>query len=906
MVEVRWVGHVELSAVGIHLDPPGHQRLAFVSHAHSDHAGKHAETILTPETARLLRLRYGKPTGILHELPCGVTREWPEFRARLLPAGHVLGSAMLHYEDAAGSLLYTGDCKVRAGASCEAARFEAAETLVMETTFGLPKYEFPPAEEIIERVVDFCRQTLEDGDTPVLLGYSLGKAQEILAALDGAGLAFALHPAVWKITQLYRKLGVALPEGEKWQSGQTDGRVVICPPHVRGTRFLQQIPRRRVALLSGWALEPGAIHRYGCDAAFPLSDHADYPGLLRIVEMVNPRRVLTLHGFATEFARDLRARGVEAWALTGPDQLELGLSLPAETTRVMEVPTLPATDPASALRERSGFGRFCLTCEKIAESPGRLAKVRILADFFRRLREMDLGKCANWFTGSPFPRGREESLGVGPAQIRRALSQVSGLPEMQLRVLGRTLGDQGLLARRVLAERAGTRRWDLGEMQAIFHRLRETRSSLARLELLTEKMAGLDALEACYFVKLCLGDLRIGLRDGLVEEAIAEAFGQELTAVQEAGMLLGEMGKLAVLARQNRLGTAALTLFQPLRCMLAGVEHADEALWERFAGQPDFPGHVWAEPKLDGVRAQLHCDGRRAEIFSRDLRPMTRMFPELAEAATRWGCEVVLDGEILALQDGRPLPFAALQRRLGRKDDDLFLPSEVPVEFHAFDCLRVAGRTLVREPLVRRREALEELTWSAPFHLVPVRKIASAAAVEEEFRRARVEGHEGLMLKNPLSPYTPGRRGLAWIKRKKALATLDVVVVAVEAGHGKRAGWLSDYTFAVRGEGGELLTIGKAYTGLTDLEIEEMTAHFQKIGVRQRGRKLEVRPEVVLEVAFDAIHPSDRHASGLALRFPRIKRLRPDKSVEEIDTLATARELVEQNSVEKTSAAAAL
>jgi DNA ligase-1 len=147
---------------------------------------------------------------------------------------------------------------------------------------------------------------------------------------------------------------------------------------------------------------------------------------------------------------------------------------------------------------------------------------------------------------------------------------------------------------------------------------------------------------------------------------------------------------------------------------------------------------------------------------------------------------------------------------------------------------------------------------------------------------------------------------LAWIKRKKALATLDVVVVAVEAGHGKRAGWLSDYTFAVRGEGGELLTIGKAYTGLTDLEIEEMTAHFQKIGVRQRGRKLEVRPEVVLEVAFDAIHPSDRHASGLALRFPRIKRLRPDKSVEEIDTLATARELVEQNSVEKTSAAAAL
>jgi DNA ligase-1 len=888
MVDVRWVGNVELGAAGLHLDPPGHRALAFVSHAHADHAGKHAETILTPETARLLRLRYGKPEGILHELSYGEAREWADFRARLLPAGHVLGSAMLHYEDAAGSLLYTGDCKVRAGISCEAARFEPAETLIMETTFGLPKYEFPPTDEVIARVVEFCRQTLEDGDTPVLLGYSLGKAQEILAALAEAGLSFALHPAVWKITELYRKLGVVLPEGEKLGADGGAGRVVICPPHVRGTTFLQRIPRRRVAFLSGWAVEPGAVHRYGCDAVFPLSDHADYPGLLRIVEMVNPRRVLTLHGFATEFARDLRALGVEAWALTGPDQLELGLPL-AAASRVEET---AAVRPPPVLTERSGFGRFCLVCEKINESPGRLAKVGLLAEYLRRLREVDLGKCAHWFTGSAFARGREEPLGIGPAQVRRALAQVSGQSEMQLRVLGRQLGDQGLLARKVLANRTATRRWEVGEMQAMFHRLRETRSALARLDLLAGQLASLDALEACYFIKLCLGDLRIGLRDGLVEEAIAEAFAQEADTVQEAGMLLGEMGKLAVLARQNRLATAALTIFQPLRSMLAGVEHDEESLWERFAAQPDFSGYLWAENKLDGVRAQIHSDGQRVEIYSRDLRSLTATFPELLAAVAGLGREVVLDGEILAWQDGRPLPFAALQRRLGRKQGDLFLAEEVPVEFHAFDCLRCDGQTLVREPLQRRREILEALPWQAPLHLVPAQKVGSVAALEEAFLASRAAGHEGLVVKNPTSVYSPGRRGLAWIKRKKALATLDVVVVAVESGHGKRVGVLSDYTFAVRGEGNDLLPIGKAYTGLTDLELEEMTARFQALALRQRGRKIEVRPEVVIEVAFDAIRPSNRHRSGLALRFPRIKRLRPDKSVEEIDTLQTAWALV--------------
>jgi DNA ligase-1 len=256
--------------------------------------------------------------------------------------------------------------------------------------------------------------------------------------------------------------------------------------------------------------------------------------------------------------------------------------------------------------------------------------------------------------------------------------------------------------------------------------------------------------------------------------------------------------------------------------------------------------------------------------------------------------DFVLDGEIVAMRGEEVLAFAELQKRLGRREDDLFMRKEIPIKYVAFDVLWSAGANQLSHPLRQRRQALESLKPFPPaLRLAQITEAGSVQQIEAAFDAARARGNEGLMIKDPASVYTPGRRGLAWLKLKKAFATLDCVVIGAEYGHGKRNNVLSDYTFAVRDEQtGELKTIGKAYTGLTDAEIAHLTEHFHKTAIAQHGRYFDVAPDTVVEVAFDKIQRSQRHNSGLAMRFPRIVRIRTDKSVAEIDTLAAAQRLV--------------
>ena len=410
-------------------------------------------------------------------------------------------------------------------------------------------------------------------------------------------------------------------------------------------------------------------------------------------------------------------------------------------------------------------------------------------------------------------------------------------------------------------------------------------------------------------VKILTGDLRIGLREGLVEEAIASAFDAPLDDVKEANMLLGDIGETALLALKGELQRAELSLFRPIKCMLASPEPTAEAIWARFAvaavadREPASatPTTVYVEDKFDGIRAQLHRGTERVEIFSRDLRRMTDQFPELAEQARKFEDELILDGEIMAFEQGRKLTFFDLQKRLGRKSEgaDLFAAAsaDVPVAFVAFDLLWKNGQSFLRKPLRERREFLRGLKLPPQFQIAEIYAAHSAEEIEKAFQLSRRRLNEGLMVKDPESIYSPGRRGMFWFKLKKELATLDVVVVAAELGHGKRNHVLSDYTFAVRDETtGQLSTIGKAYSGLTDVEIAELTEHFKKQTIANRGRYREVKPDIVLEIAFDSIQPSTRHESGLALRFPRIKAIRRDKGVDAIDTLAYARTLAGRQS----------
>jgi DNA ligase-1 len=918
MIEVRYERGVYLPQQDLWLDPWDAKRFAFISHAHSDHIAPHEEIIISERTSRLLESRL-PGRRIEHVLPFGEQRSVRGLDIMLLPAGHIFGSAQFFLAVGDETLLYTGDLKLRPSKSAEQAQWRHAGALIMETTFGLPRYRFPPTQQVIEQIVCFCRETIQAGDVPVLLGYSLGKAQEILCSLDGAGLTPMLHGAVYQMTRIYEQFGQSFCKYVRYNANDTAGKVLICPPSANGSRMLERIKRKRVALISGWAVDPNAVYRYRVDAAFPLSDHADYDDLHRYVGLVQPRRVLTLHGFAAAFAADLRERGFDAWALSEENQLEFTLAKEpmrpagASFEKDAERGTIAtANRPDSRTEENvseSEFLTFANVGEAIAGTSAKLEKVRLLAKYLRELPSDELSFVTTYFTGRAFAQSDLRTLQVGWSLVFRSLQAVTKIDGPTFHRIAARHGDAGKAAFEVLDGRTTAQAFSILESRNLFENLHRARGPAAKAKLLEARFSTSSAREGEYIVKILTGDLRIGLREGLVEEAIAKAFDVPLEQVKQANMLLGDIGQTAVLASRKQLDKAQLSLFRPIKCMLATPEPTAEAVWDRFAvttaenpAQPEStsPATAYLEDKFDGIRAQLHRSTERVEIFSRDLRRITTQFAELADQATKFQDNLIVDGEIIAFEQGRTLTFFDLQKRLGRKSDgeDLFAraAADVPVAFVIFDLLWLNGESLLKTPLRERRTRLSKVRLPAQFQVASVAAAHSADQIEEAFRNARQRLNEGLMIKDPESFYLPGTRGMFWFKLKKELATLDVVVVAAELGHGKRNNVLSDYTFAVRDEATDhLLPIGKAYSGLTDAEIAELTEHFKQNTIADHGRYREVKPDIVLEVAFNSIQPSARHASGLALRFPRIKAIRRDKNVDSIDTLQYARELAAAN-----------
>ena len=324
--DIQFRRGVWLPQIAWWLDAQRRAERAFVSHAHSDHVARHREMLCSPTTARLVRARLpGRRVETV--LPFGRPREIaPGTTATLHSAGHIPGSSQILLEHAEhGSLLYTGDFKLRPSLAAEPCATPHADTLIMETTCGRPRYVFPPDAEVVAGIIAFCKTALADGVTPVLGCYSLGKTQEVLRALAPAGLPVRLHPEAARLTKVCESVGMEFPPWEEFDPREGGGHIVIGPPQGRDGAFLKKIPGARTAVITGWALDSSAIYRYQCDAAFPLSDHADFPDLLRFVELVRPRRVFTVHGFAVEFAQTLRARGIEAWALGEANQMEMAL-----------------------------------------------------------------------------------------------------------------------------------------------------------------------------------------------------------------------------------------------------------------------------------------------------------------------------------------------------------------------------------------------------------------------------------------------------------------------------------------------------------------------------------------------------------------------------------------------------
>jgi DNA ligase-1 len=552
--------------------------------------------------------------------------------------------------------------------------------------------------------------------------------------------------------------------------------------------------------------------------------------------------------------------------------------------------------PASSVPPNS-LEQFARVAEQVAATTKKLAKAALLGEYFQQLSDEDLARAARYFAGQVFAMHDARTTNVGGSILSEALVTATGL-HADLGARYARWGDAGDVAFEMFVEAKSSNvpNLSLADTETLLGQLSNTRGKKAKTELLTRVLMKATPLEAKYLVKLLSGDLRIGLREGLVEDAIARAFKQPLADVSLANMLRGDIGEAAIRARADALRNVEMNLFHPLKFMLA-TPAADLSDIART-----MPEEFFVEDKFDGIRAQAHVQAGRVAIYSRTLDEISARFPELHKPLAALPADVIIDGEIITARGAEILPFADLQKRLGRKVIGEELLASTPVVFVGWDILYASGKVLIDEPLRTRRALLEETVAGGggrsnvgTVRLSVARLFNDVTALDDEFDAARARGNEGLMIKDPASSYKPGRRGREWLKLKKALATLDVVVTAVELGHGKRRSVLSDYTFAVRRseEDPELLNIGKAYSGLTDAEIAEMTEWFRVHTLQEyaHGRVRIVEPTVVIEVTFDRVQPSNRHKSGYALRFPRIVRLRRDKTAAEIDTLATVKQL---------------
>jgi len=619
--------------------------------------------------------------------------------------------------------------------------------------------------------------------------------------------------------------------------------------------------------------------------------------------------------------------------------------------------------------------KFAETAEAIAATTKKLQKTALVADYLKSRTTQEAAVSAIFLSGRPFPAWDEATLQVGGRLLWRVVAELSGQAEAALTAAYRKHGDLGAVAGEILPERTG-QGLSVLIVAEIFRQIAAARGPAAKTALVGDLLRRATPLEAKYIVKIMTGDLRIGLKESLVEEAIARAYGIATTSdrpggsaeIQRANMLLGDIGETLCLAAQGKLPDAKMRLFHPLGFMLASpIESAEEGL--------SYFSEAAVEDKYDGIRAQAHVSSGEVKFFSRTRDEITESFPELPDALAGLAQDAILDGEIVAWSyakenvgrallpataapaaglaspqnhgdldqfsqseieashgshPGHARPFSILQQRLGRKKVSEKMLREIPVAYLVFDVLYAGGELLIDRPLRERARILDELLANKIHHggtetrrktgniatqrtlafgevvaenertrayiiRAPVFRAASPQELEALFTAAQARGNEGLMIKDLNSPYTPGKRGKSWLKMKRELATLDVVVTAVEYGHGKRVGVLSDYTFAVWDQNKDkLVNIGKAYSGLTDAEIAEMTQWFLEHTIEDQGFRRVVEPKVVLEVAFNNMMESDRHESGYALRFPRIVRLRPDKSPEEADTIERAREIFEK------------
>jgi DNA ligase-1 len=547
---------------------------------------------------------------------------------------------------------------------------------------------------------------------------------------------------------------------------------------------------------------------------------------------------------------------------------------------------------------------FAQANDQAAATTKKLQKQTTLANYFRTIEDdAELSLAVRYAGGRAFSPTDERVLGASGAIVSDVVAGILRVDWHRFREQSIKSGEMGEAIAIFWPERAiradeSAEPVTLNDLADAFDDLASTGNQENKKEILGRLFVRCrDPREAAYLAKIIFGDLRTGVREGVLQAAVAEAFEKPLTQVQRCQLLVGDLDEVAKLAKHDQLCDARFKLFHPIQFMLATPKENANELAETFAGRT-----FYAEDKLDGIRAQVHKSADRIAIYTRTLDRIDESFPDVVAKLSKLPGEFLLDGEIVPWRDGRVLPFAHIQRRLGRKVLTKKILNDNPCEFIAFDILYRDGELLMEKPLAERRSFLTDLagclssaeaeTRGGQLLTTALTNVVTAIDIEGTFNIARSCRNEGLVLKDPQSIYSPGRRGQMWFKLKTYLPTFDCVVTAAEYGHGKRRGTLSDYTFAVW-NGDELVNVGKAYSGVTDEEIAQLTELFHQLSRANNGHVHLVEPKVVLEIACDQIQKSERHASGYALRFPRIKRIRWDKSPADADRLERIIEIYE-------------
>jgi DNA ligase-1 len=561
--------------------------------------------------------------------------------------------------------------------------------------------------------------------------------------------------------------------------------------------------------------------------------------------------------------------------------------------------------------QSDSFALFVSVCEEIQSSTSKNKKVDILSKYLAKLSEDSLPLAARFLGGRIFPKGSALSLNLGFTTIMNSLCEIAELTTTEIQQIYLKYGDLGKLGEYAISKKHTVslfqqlEKQDTLTMSYVFSILKKIAdiegagSNKDRKKNLTGLLISCSPMEGKYLIKIMNGELRIGLVEGLVELALAKAFDSSIKDIREAMLLSGDIGSVSLLAKNKTLNTMEVRPLSPLSFMLADVMFTAEEVISYYGKS------LICEYKYDGIRVQLHKFRDTIRMFSRKLEDIAFAFPEIVEAFKNESLtsfyfkssDFILDGEIIGFKNSKPLHFQELQKRLRRKKLTDKFAELVPVIYVIYDILYLEGEQLIKQPLSKRKEILSKIQFRQPILNSTYILTDSIVKIVDLFNQSKEMGHEGLVIKDPSSQYHPGKRGRHWIKLKKELDTIDAVIVIAEYGHGKRAGVLSDYTFAVKdlGDGrNSLKVIGKAYSGLTDREIYEMTDRLRLATIKNEGYRLLVRPEIILEVAFDSIQKSNRHNSGFSLRFPRIKSIRTDKSIAEVDSLQKVIQIYEK------------